>query len=106
MMYFMYTFKELGNSVNVGNGPTCKFGNSVGGSLLKKRAGHSLDGSPAFAVLPHAAFNTFWRKSGNALRPYIERLINFNLVIFPSTGPLLQGKIKPASTASISDLML
>ena len=43
--------------------------------------------------------------SGKALRPYIERLINFNLVIFPSTGPLLQGKIKPASTASMSDLM-
>lgn len=45
-------------------------------------------GSSALFVLSHAAFKTFWRKSENPLRPYIERLIDFNLLIFPSTGPL------------------
>ncbi|MBO0792873.1 MAG: PD40 domain-containing protein [Ktedonobacteraceae bacterium] len=46
-------------------------------------------GSSALCVLHHAAFKTRWRKSGNPPRPYMERLIDFSLLIFPSTGPLL-----------------
>ena len=46
-------------------------------------------GSSALCVPSHAAFKTFWRKSGNLLRPYMDRLMYFSLLIFPSTGPLL-----------------
>ncbi len=59
-----------------------------------EKAGIKLDaipnvGSSALSVLSQAAFKTFWRKSGKPARPYMERLIYFSLLIFPSTGPLL-----------------
>src|SRR5436309_6664057 len=38
-------------------------------------------GSCALCVLAHAAFRTFWRKSGKPLRPYMERLIYLSLLI-------------------------
>jgi hypothetical protein len=62
----------------------------------------SICDSPALCVLPYPAFKTFWRKSGKALRPYIERLINLSLLIFPSTGPVLYGRIKAAWKADPS----
>jgi hypothetical protein len=41
------------------------------------------------------------RRSIPAL-PYMERLMSFSLLIFPSTGPVLQGIVKAARTASTS----
>jgi beta-xylosidase len=58
--------------------------------------GGNFFGSSALCVLLYAAFKTFWRRSGKPLRPYIERLIDFSLLIFPSTGPLLYGSVKAA----------
>ena len=42
------------------------------------------------------------RSRSRPARPYMERLMSFSLLILPSTGPVLHGKIIAARTASIS----
>jgi hypothetical protein len=53
-------------------------------------------GSCALCVLFYAAFKTRCFRSGKPPRPYMERLIDLSLLIFPSTGPLLYGRVKAA----------
>lgn len=48
----------------------------------------------------HYAFKTCCFKRSNFARPYIWRLINFKRFTYPSTGPLLQLKLKAALTAA------
>ena len=42
------------------------------------------------------------RSRSRPARPYMERLMSFSLLILPSTGPVLQGSVSAARTASIS----
>ena len=59
------------------------------------------------ACIPlYRACSTRWRSSANPARPNIIRLMSFNLLIFPSTMPLLACKVRPAKTASLSRWML
>lgn len=50
----------------------------------------------------YKAWSIRWRRSGNPARPYPMRFMSFNLLTFPSTIPLLAGKVKPALTAVLS----
>jgi PAS domain S-box-containing protein len=61
-------------------------------------------GSPALCVVhsDHAAMSTRWRSRGKRARPYADRLIAFNRLTCPSTGPLLHGVPIAAATASVS----
>src|SRR5262249_24698610 len=57
-------------------------------------------GSRLESWYPHAARRKrCWSKSRLA-RPNIWRLSSFKRLIWPSTGPLLQGRVTPALTAS------
>ncbi len=42
------------------------------------------------------------RSSSRPARPYIERFMSLSLLILPSTGPVLQGNVNAARTASMS----
>ena len=53
-------------------------------------------------ILSYAAASTLWRRRSNPARPYMDRLMAFNRLICPSTGPVLQGSVKAACTASRS----
>src|SRR3954470_12719654 len=48
----------------------------------------------------YAAASTLWRRRSNPARPYMVRLMTFSRLICPSTGPVLQGSVKAACTAS------
>jgi hypothetical protein len=50
----------------------------------------------------YAAASTLWRRRSNPARPYMVRLMTFSRLICPSTGPVLQGSVKAACTASRS----
>lgn len=45
------------------------------------------------------AYTTRFLNKSNPALPYICRFIIFNRLTFPSTGPLLQGKVSAFSTA-------
>src|SRR5258708_32870316 len=49
-----------------------------------------------------ATCSTRARSRGSLARPYMLRLINLSRFTCPSTGPVLQGKVNPASTAAFS----
>src|SRR3954449_3261466 len=53
-------------------------------------------------IFSYAAASTLWRRRSNPARPYMDRLMTFNRLICPSTGPVLQGSVKAACTASRS----
>jgi hypothetical protein len=53
-------------------------------------------------IFSYAAASTLWRRRSNPARPYMDRLMAFNRLICPSTGPVLQGSVKAACTASRS----
>src|SRR2546425_9431882 len=50
----------------------------------------------------HRMQDALARAAGNSARPYIVRLMSFNLVTCPSTIPFLIGHVKPALTAALS----
>jgi HipA-like protein len=50
----------------------------------------------------YAAASTLWRRRSKPARPYMVRLMTFSRLICPSTGPVLQGSVKAACTASRS----
>ncbi|GCE17676.1 hypothetical protein [Dictyobacter kobayashii] len=68
---------------NSGTQPATTTGGSCGTATAQS------GGSSALSVLVYADFKTRWRNNGKPPRPYMERLIYFSLLIFPSTGPLL-----------------
>jgi hypothetical protein len=51
-------------------------------------------------VFSYAVASTLWRRRSKPARPYMERLIAFNRLICPSTGPVLQDSVSAACTAS------
>src|SRR5690242_5349979 len=51
---------------------------------------------------PYGAASTRRRRRSNPARPYMDRLMTFNRLIWPSTGPVLQGIVRAACTASRS----
>jgi hypothetical protein len=53
-------------------------------------------------IFSYATASTLWRRRSNPARPYMERLMTFSRLICPSTGPVLQGSVKAACTASRS----
>src|SRR3954469_15257687 len=53
-------------------------------------------------IFSYATASTLWRRRSNPARPYMDRLMAFNRLICPSTGPVLQGSVKAACTASRS----
>src|SRR4051812_11167509 len=53
-------------------------------------------------IFSYAAASTRWRRRSNPARPYMVRLMTFSRLICPSTGPVLQGSVKAACTASRS----
>jgi hypothetical protein len=53
-------------------------------------------------IFSYAAASTLWRRRSNPARPYMDRLMTFNRLICPSTGPVLQGSVRAACTASRS----
>src|SRR3954464_12974074 len=53
-------------------------------------------------IFSYAAASTLWRRRSNPARPYMVRLMTFSRLICPSTGPVLQGSVKAACTASRS----
>ena len=53
-------------------------------------------------IFSYAAASTLWRRRSNPARPYMDRLMTFNRLICPSTGPVLQGSLRAACTASRS----
>ncbi len=57
---------------------------------------------PQLPCSAQAAFKTRCRNNSKLPRPNIGHLINFNLLIYPSTGPLLYGKVRAALTGSYS----
>jgi hypothetical protein len=50
----------------------------------------------------YAAASTLWRRRSKPARSYMVRLMTFSRLICPSTGPVLQGSVKAACTASRS----
>ena len=55
---------------------------------------------PQFRCRFHATIRA--RSKSRPARPYIDRLMSLSLLILPSTGPVLQGSVNAARTASIS----
>src|SRR5687767_14420255 len=53
-------------------------------------------------IFSYAAASTLWRRRSKPARPYMDRLMTFSRLICPSTGPVLQGSVKAACTASRS----
>jgi hypothetical protein len=53
-------------------------------------------------VFSYAAAMTRLRRRLKPARPYMERLMTFNRLICPSTGPVLQGSVRAACTAARS----
>ena len=51
-------------------------------------------------VFSYAEASTLWRRRSKPARPYMERLMAFNRLICPSTGPVLQDSVRAACTAS------
>src|SRR4051812_23283392 len=51
-------------------------------------------------VFSYAAASTLWRRRSKPARPYMDRLMAFNRLICPSTGPVLQDSVRAACTAS------
>ena len=48
----------------------------------------------------HAVSRKRWLSRSSVARPHIDRFNIFRRLIWPPTGPVLQGRIRPASTAS------
>src|SRR3954449_11289174 len=51
-------------------------------------------------IFSYAAASILWRRRSKPARPYMERLMAFNRLICPSTGPVLQDSVRAACTAS------
>src|SRR3954453_901249 len=60
---------------------------------------HLWDEVPCY---PYGAAGTRRRRRSNPARPYMDRLMTFNRLIWPSTGPVLQVIVRAACTASRS----
>jgi len=83
------------------------------GHELKRKKTIRLHGYPFYEKRPtlkevdgrifsYAAASTLWRRRSKPARPYMDRLMAFNRLICPSTGPVLQGSVRAACTASRS----
>ena len=50
-------------------------------------------------IFSYAAASTLWRRRSNPARPYMDRLMTFNRLICPSTGPCCKGGVRAACTS-------